>query len=268
VRHLFRIVIVLAGFQLSPHPASGVELRSYQFTVDGSLPYAVSCGECGLPFLGARADIAGIFTVALDRDAGTGALLDLNDQLVNVFDLLLSPNGPVLSPADPAEWDVGIIPTWTPEYAPPLEGALSVDNDTIYLISDGMRVNAEGTSIRIVPSYTIAMQGDQASLSMEVPINDWFITVTEAPAIRIPGDFNGDGVADAADYVVWRSGLGTIYTQNDYQDWSANYGKNTATIGTLPTAGSLPSGVPEPATAMMLLMAILMNLSRRHVLCH
>jgi len=32
----------------------------------------------------------------------------------------------------------------------------------------------------------------------------------------IPGDFNNNGVVDAADYVVWRKGLGTTYDQNDY----------------------------------------------------
>ena len=35
----------------------------------------------------------------------------------------------------------------------------------------------------------------------------------------VPGDFNFDGTVDAADYVVWRNGLGTAYTQNDYGVW-------------------------------------------------
>src|SRR5688572_882765 len=131
MRRLVQFSVVLVGIHLSTNAAFSVELRTYQFSIDESLPYAVSCGECGLPYLGARADIAGTFTVALDRDAGTGTLLNLNDQLVNVFDLLQSPNGPVLSPADPTQWNVGIIPPWTPEYAPPLEGVLSADNNTI-----------------------------------------------------------------------------------------------------------------------------------------
>ena len=37
----------------------------------------------------------------------------------------------------------------------------------------------------------------------------------------LPGDYNANGVVDAADYIVWRKGLGTIYTQNDYNVWRA-----------------------------------------------
>jgi hypothetical protein len=40
------------------------------------------------------------------------------------------------------------------------------------------------------------------------------------------GDFNGDGVVDAADYTVWRDGLGSRYTQPDYLIWKNNFGKH------------------------------------------
>ena len=35
-------------------------------------------------------------------------------------------------------------------------------------------------------------------------------------ATGVSGDFNHDGNVDATDYVVWRKGLGTTYTQDDY----------------------------------------------------
>jgi len=38
------------------------------------------------------------------------------------------------------------------------------------------------------------------------------------------GDYNGDQKVDAADYTVWRDGLGTTYTQADYNVWRDNYG--------------------------------------------
>ena len=38
----------------------------------------------------------------------------------------------------------------------------------------------------------------------------WFLSST-------PGDFNDDGTVDAADYVVWRKILGTIYTQAEFE---------------------------------------------------
>jgi probable HAF family extracellular repeat protein len=40
-----------------------------------------------------------------------------------------------------------------------------------------------------------------------------------------PGNFNGDGYVDAADYVTWRNGLGSNYTQDDYDVWKSNFGK-------------------------------------------
>ena len=39
----------------------------------------------------------------------------------------------------------------------------------------------------------------------------------------LEGDFNGDDIIDAADYVVWRNGLGMTYTQTDYNVWRANF---------------------------------------------
>ncbi|MEX2307412.1 MAG: CRTAC1 family protein [Pirellulales bacterium] len=62
-----------------------------------------------------------------------------------------------------------------------------------------------------------------------------------------PGDYNGNGIVNAADYVVWRKGLGTIYTQADYNVWRSRFGQS---------AGSGSGGnttVPEPASAWLLL---------------
>lgn len=68
------------------------------------------------------------------------------------------------------------------------------------------------------------------------------------------GDFNGDGTVNAADYVVWRKGLGTTYTQNDYNAWRAHFGQ-TAGSG---AAAASPSqiAVPEPSSAFLLLVAV------------
>ncbi|TWT93452.1 hypothetical protein Pla108_39460 [Botrimarina colliarenosi] len=62
------------------------------------------------------------------------------------------------------------------------------------------------------------------------------------------GDFNNDGAVNAADYTVWRDGLGTNYTQADYGVWASNYG---AVSG--PT-----SATPEPATVALVGLAVLL----------
>lgn len=71
----------------------------------------------------------------------------------------------------------------------------------------------------------------------------------------LTGDFNGDGVVDAIDYTLWRDGLDSIYTWQDYEDWKANFG---TTFG----GGSASLAVPEPTSIALLLMAYIPVSSR------
>lgn len=63
----------------------------------------------------------------------------------------------------------------------------------------------------------------------------------------ILGDYNSDGVVDAADYTVWRDGLGAGFTMADYDVWLAHYGEG-ATPGT---------SVPEPVGLLLACLAAL-----------
>lgn len=62
------------------------------------------------------------------------------------------------------------------------------------------------------------------------------------------GDFNSDGLIDAADYAVWRDGVGERYTQSDYEVWRQYYGQSVADL-------SHSNAVPEPASIFGLLLA-------------
>jgi hypothetical protein len=82
-------------------------------------------------------------------------------------------------------------------------------------------------------------------------------TVQVAPA-GVPGDYNGNGTVDAADYVLWRNGgplqnevdaVGTINAA-DYTAWRARFG-NTAGSSTGATVNAI---VPEPATLVLLML--------------
>jgi hypothetical protein len=75
----------------------------------------------------------------------------------------------------------------------------------------------------------------------------------------IPGDYNANGIVDAADYAVWRKGLGTTYTSQQYNVWRAHFGQP---IGTGSDA-SVSATVPEPATLMMVVMAMIVMYSRQ-----
>jgi hypothetical protein len=75
----------------------------------------------------------------------------------------------------------------------------------------------------------------------------------------LPGDFNQNGVFDAADYVVWRKGLGTTYVQADYNVWRTHFGQ-TAGGG----AGTIANtAVPEPTTLVMVIIGALAMSSLR-----
>jgi formylglycine-generating enzyme required for sulfatase activity len=62
----------------------------------------------------------------------------------------------------------------------------------------------------------------------------------------LPSDFNHDGTVDAADYVVWRKGIGIAPTPENYNLWRANFGR---TVG---DGSASHATVPEPTAAFLL----------------
>ena len=78
----------------------------------------------------------------------------------------------------------------------------------------------------------------------------------------LPGDYNRDGLVDAADYTVWRNSFGqsgnlpadgnedNTVDHEDYAIWKTHYGLSEA-VG----VGSL-AHVPEPATLALALLAV------------
>ncbi len=74
----------------------------------------------------------------------------------------------------------------------------------------------------------------------------------------LPGDFNADGIVDAADYVVWRK---TDGSQEGYDLWRTNFDR-TAGSGS-GAAGSAGAAVPEPAGIVLVISALLVGVFRR-----
>jgi len=60
------------------------------------------------------------------------------------------------------------------------------------------------------------------------------------------GDFNYDGVFDAADYTLWQDNGGD---QIDYRTWKDHFGQSIA-------SGSGADHVPEPTTLLLVLLAL------------
>ena len=88
------------------------------------------------------------------------------------------------------------------------------------------------------------------------------VTLQVVDAALQAGDYNGNGTVDAADYVLWRKGVGTTYTQNDYTIWRTHFGQTAGSGAALPTANPL-SAVPEPAILTMVLTALLLSMMCR-----
>jgi hypothetical protein len=92
--------------------------------------------------------------------------------------------------------------------------------------------------------------------------SDEYFTINLSPiAAPLPGDYNDDGLVDAADYTVWRDNLGapagTLANDVDggmigtaqYATWKSNFGASSGGGA----HQSLP--VPEPGTLLLLMLA-------------
>lgn len=90
----------------------------------------------------------------------------------------------------------------------------------------------------------------------QVTFEDFSVTVSAPPALL--GDYNENGIVDAADYTVWRDNLGGTLLPNDptpgtvdstdYDFWKAHFG---ATLGA-GSGGGATGVVPEPASLGLL----------------
>jgi hypothetical protein len=70
---------------------------------------------------------------------------------------------------------------------------------------------------------------------------------TVIPPPGLNGDYNENGVVDAADYAIWRK---TIGTSAAYNTWRTNFGQSSFGSG----AGSASTIVPEPAGAVLVVV--------------
>jgi hypothetical protein len=150
-------------------------------------------------------------------------------------------------------------------------GSADLDGGNLVLDLDDFNFTASSTMtlIDVEPDLlfgefgNVTFVGDTtATVNYDVANGNVFLSnfmSTEPPGIT--GDYNDNGIVDAADYVVWRKNLGTNNTLPnddspgsvlpvDYDKWKANFGKTSS-------GSALAQAVPEPGTlaAMLLLVA-------------
>jgi hypothetical protein len=129
---------------------------------------------------------------------------------------------------------------------------------TPYVVPFGL--GAQGDII-ITAGTVLSVTGNHAFTDGGILLD--MITVNSLAAPGVPGDYNGNGMVDAADYVLWRKGgplaneVDTPGTVNaaDYTEWRARFGN--------PGGGSgLASAVPEPGSWALLSSLLLLGACR------
>lgn len=176
-------------------------------------------------------------------DVSPGGWLSLADQKLD----------PVMGGDDPGEaWAEGENPSQFGFLEGFLLGSSTLDPGEIFTLGRAYDESAD--------AQDLAFRYRLASVSGVI---DGLINYDDTPPMPVDGDYNDDGVVNAADFVVWRNYLNTsttlpndttpgMVTQADYEVWVTNFG---ATGG----AGSGASGsaaVPEPSAAVILLVAL------------
>jgi hypothetical protein len=99
--------------------------------------------------------------------------------------------------------------------------------------------------------------------------------VLSVVGLGLAGDYNGNGIVDAADYLVWRDSMGAmgsglpadgngdqVVDQDDYFMWRSNFGR---TVGESSSAGAALAGVPEPSSAAFCCMLFAFARHRRRI---
>lgn len=79
------------------------------------------------------------------------------------------------------------------------------------------------------------------------------VSLLATDPIPLSGDFNGDGVVDAADYTTWRDGDSVDNSPAGYTRWANNYG----------ATDNPPLAVPEPTSALLLTIGLTGVAARR-----
>lgn len=195
-------------------------------------------------------------TLLVDPDTGLTRLENTSPFSVAIDGYTISS---VSQSLDPAEWEslqdqAAAGGQWSE--ANPTSGRLSE------LLASGDTPLAPGTTFELGQLFDVA--GGEQDLVFD------FLLVGDATPlrgvvlytdVRLPGDFNDDGIVNAADYPLWRDSLGQTVvagsgadgnrdgqiTAADYEVWRANFGRSLAAAGAAAT-----TSVPEPPAVCLL----------------
>jgi hypothetical protein len=123
---------------------------------------------------------------------------------------------------------------------------------------------AGGASVSLGTAYNTAVAGEDIALKFRLASGLVLSgTVTYSGSVGVPGDYNSNGVVDAADYVLWRKNVGGTTLSNrgtgitgpvgtaDYDFWRSRFGSTSGSGSSI--AGG--QNVPEPPVSGILIVA-------------
>ncbi|HEX4414743.1 MAG TPA: PEP-CTERM sorting domain-containing protein [Lacipirellulaceae bacterium] len=125
-------------------------------------------------------------------------------------------------------------------------------DDTLLATVDASALTLGGNNIALGVSDVNSTTARYPNLTFTVFDN---LSVSSLVAPGVPADYNGNGVVDMADYVLWRNGgplqnevntVGTV-DASDYDAWRAAFGNHAGSGSGLGNAA-----VPEPASLFLL----------------
>ncbi|TWT75721.1 hypothetical protein Pla123a_32310 [Posidoniimonas polymericola] len=195
---------------------------------------------------GAVAPGQGVGTLTVDgdytQDGAASLFIELAGESVGQFDVLDVLGAAILDGVLNIEYANGYLPTAADIGA------------TWEVLTAGSVNNAAGIELD---------SSDASFYSLSATASSLILTLTAEPVLGLVGDYNDDGVVDAADYTVYRDaagsatslpnrgpGLSGVVGVGDYTAWQTNYGATTA-------PGSGVEAVPEPIGAAVVAMLAL-----------
>jgi len=133
-------------------------------------------------------------------------------------------------------------------------------------------VSLDTTSVGL-KSGSITIISTSQAVQTTAAVQNGTITIPVSFLVVLPGDYNGNGVVDGADYVLWRKSQGQSVTSGtgadgdrngligagDYAVWRSHYGQTASGVGAA-------ASVPETTSLTLVLMGACLGGLRRTTL--
>jgi len=133
------------------------------------------------------------------------------------------------TPHDPSVWDVWLTKaTWSPTQPLAWSQMEFLGRPAVTLSNMHYRFDVT------IPADRVGHHVLWIAWHRDDPVGEVFFSTSDlmiAPAEPLPGDINGNGRVDAADYTVWRNTGGT---SQQYTAWKQNFGATRVTASTVP----------------------------------